>query len=104
MGSVISDAVNVVSGLGSAAGDVLSGNVGGAVGDLGKALPSLVDGIVNVACPEAGLVGDLAGSLGGILGQAGGFNPGQAGGLPNIFGLGNLLPGILQNPLGGLGN
>ena len=29
-------------------------------------------------------------------------NPGQAGGSPSPFGLGSLLPGILQNPLGSL--
>ena len=55
------------------------------------------------ANPEMGAVGKLGQGLSGLLGQAGGAGGlGQAGGSPSPFGLGNLLPGILQNPLGSL--
>jgi hypothetical protein len=103
--SAISGAISTVENVGKAAGDAVQGNFSGAVGDLGKALPGALNAAVGgflAMNPELGMLGDLGGALGGMLGQAGGFNPGQAGGNPSPFGIGNLLPGITQNPLGSL--
>lgn len=99
----VSGAINTVEDVGKAAGDLVSGNVGGAVGDLGQAGSSLIGTAVNgfmATNPEISKLGNVGNMIGGLLGQAGGFNPAQAGGSPLPFGLGNLLPGILQNPLG----
>jgi hypothetical protein len=106
IGNAISGAINTVENLGSAVGDLASGNVSGALGDVGKAATSGIGAAVNgfmAANPEMGAVGKLGQGLSGLLGQAGGAGGlGQAGGSPSPFGLGNLLPGILQNPLGSL--
>ncbi len=106
IGNAISGALNTVENLGSAVGDLASGNVSGALGDVGKAATSGIGAAVNgfmAANPEMGAVGKLGQGLSGLLGQAGGAGGlGQAGGSPSPFGLGNLLPGILQNPLGSL--
>ncbi|HEX4486916.1 MAG TPA: hypothetical protein VH088_11645 [Terriglobales bacterium] len=105
MGDVINSAVNTVSNLGKAVGDAVHGDFGGALGDLGKAGGSLAQTAVGgfmAMNPELGAVTGLAGQLGNLLGKAGGFNPGQAGGLPLPFGLGNILGSIMQNPLASL--
>jgi hypothetical protein len=106
IGNAISGALNTVEHIGSAVGDLASGNVGKAVGDIGQAATSGIGAAVNgfmAANPEMGAIGKLGQGLSGLLGQAGGAGGlGQAGGSPSPFGLGNLLPGILQNPLGSL--
>ncbi len=106
IGGAISGALNTVEHLGSAVGDLAKGDVSGALGDVGKAATSGIGAAVNgfmAANPEMGAVGKLGGGLSSLLGAAGGSaGLGQAGGNPSPFGLGNLLPGILQNPLGSL--
>jgi hypothetical protein len=83
-----------------------SGNVSGALGEVGQAASSGIGAAVNgfmAANPEMGAVSKLGGGLSSLLGAAGGASGlGGAGGSPSPFGLGNLLPGILQNPLGSL--
>ncbi len=106
IGNAISGALNTVEHIGSAVGDLASGNIGKAVGDIGQAATSGIGAAVNgfmAANPEMGAIGKLGGGLSSLLGAAGGAGGlGQAGGSPSPFGLGNLLPGILQNPLGSL--
>lgn len=109
IGNAISGALNTVEHIGSAVGDLASGNISGALGDVGKAATSGIGAAVNgfmAANPEMGAIGKLGGGLSSLLGAAGGAGGagglGQAGGNPSPFGLGNLLPGILQNPLGSL--
>ena len=106
IGGAISGALNTVEHLGSAVGDLAKGDVSGALGDVGKAATSGIGAAVNgfmATNPEMGAIGKLGGGLSSLLGAAGGgAGLGQAGGNPSPFGLGNLLPGILQNPLGSL--
>ena len=106
IGDAVSGALNTVEHLGSAVGDLASGNISGALGDVGKAATSGIGAAVNgfmAANPEMGAIGKLGGGLSSLLGAAGGASGlGGAGGSPSPFGLGNLLPGILQNPLGSL--
>jgi len=113
LGDAVSGALNTVEHLGSAVGDLASGNISGALGDVGKAATSGIGAAVNgfmAANPEMGAIGKLGGGLSSLLGAAGGASGlGGAGGSPSPFGLGNLLPAALQGPLqsifggGGLG-
>ena len=113
IGDAVSGALNTVEHLGSAVGDLASGNISGALGDVGQAATSGIGAAVNgfmAANPEMGAISKLGGGLSSLLGAAGGASGlGGAGGSPSPFGLGNLLPGALQGPLqsifggGGLG-
>ncbi len=105
IGNAVSGALNTVENVGKAATDLLSGNVGGAVGDIGKAGSSLVQTAVNgfmATNPEASKLGPIANMLTGLVGQAGGFNPAQGAGNGSPFNLGGILGGILQNPFGNI--
>ena len=107
IGSAISGAVNTVEDVGKAAVDGLSGNIGGAVNDLGQAGSSLLNTAVNGFMgmnPGMGLVSDLANMFGGLSNQGGQFSPGSAGGFPFPFSPGSLPPGIMNNPWGSIGN
>jgi len=107
IGNAISGAVNTVEDVGKAAVDGLSGNIGGAVNDLGQAGSSLVNTAVNGLMgmnPGMGLVSDIANLVGGLANQGGQFNPGSAGGFPSPFSSGGLPPGIMNNPWGSIGN
>jgi hypothetical protein len=105
IGNAVSGALNTVENVGKAATDLLSGNVGGAIGDLGKAGSSLIGTAVNgfmATNPEASKLGPIANTLTGLVGQAGGFNPAQGAGNGSPFNLGGILGGILQNPFQGI--
>jgi|HubBroStandDraft_6_1064221.scaffolds.fasta_scaffold18484_2 hypothetical protein len=107
IGNAIGGVVNTVEDVGKAAVDGLSGNVGGAVNDLGQAGSSLVNTAVNGLMgmnPGLGLVSDIANLVGGLANQGGQFNPGSAGGFPSPFSPGGLPQGILNNPWGSIGN
>ncbi len=107
IGNAISGAVNTVEDVGKAAVDGLSGNIGGAVNDLGQAGSSLLNTAVNGLMgmnPGMGLVSDIANLVGGLANQGGQFNPGSAGGFPSPFSPGSLPPGIMNNPWGSIGN
>jgi hypothetical protein len=105
IGSVISGAINTVEDVGKTVADAATGNFSGAVNDLGKGAKDLVGTAVNgfmAMNPELGAVKDVLGLIGGMAGQGGFFNPGQACGTAPPFGLGGMLPGILQDPLAAL--
>ena len=106
IGDAVSGALNTVEHLGSAVGDLASGNISGALGDIGQAATSGIGAAVNgfmATNPEMGAISKLGGGLSSLLGAAGGASGlGGAGGSPSPFGLGNLLPGALQSPLGNL--
>ena len=73
IGNAISGALNTVEHIGSAVGDLASGNVGKAVGDIGQAATSGIGAAVNgfmAANPEMGAIGKLGGGLSSLLGAA----------------------------------
>lgn len=109
VGDAIGGAINTVENVGKAATDLVSGNVGGAIGDLGQAGASLVSTAAKgflATQPELGAglskLGPIANMLTSVLGQAGGFNPAQGCGNPSPFNLGGILGGILGNPFGNI--
>jgi len=105
VGDLVGGALNTVENVGKAATDAMSGNLGGALNDIGQAGQSLVSTAVKgfvATNPEIGKMGGVANMLGGLLGQAGGFNPAQGSGNPSPFNLGGILGGILGNPLGNI--
>ncbi len=105
IGDVVGGALNTVENVGKAAGDLASGNIGGALGDIGQAGQSLIGTAVKgfvATNPEIGKMGGVANMLGGLLGQAGGFNPAQGCGNPSPFNLGGILGGVLGNPFGNI--
>ena len=116
--NLIQDAMSALKDVGQTLEDVGSGNIGNLGQDLGKDfgdITKLGTDVASFTNPEMApflqmaqpLLGGLAQQAGGMAGGAsgsGGFDPLQLLGNPSPFGLGNLIPGLANNPFQGLPN
>jgi len=100
MGSLLNDALNVVTGVGKGIGDLVSGNPGQALNDVTSTLPSVADGAINGLMTAINPAGAIAGDIGQVLGLGG-----VGGGLGNLLGIGaaGQAPGLFSGAQGMLG-